>query len=418
MLAPHALVLLLSSHPAPQAADAATDLRPRTLHEVRGHARGDRFGLCVAAGGDIDGDGVGDFLVGACDPLGPARGLLEKRKTKPRDGYVQAFSGASGKLLRTYRPKRGDPLFGISVASAGDVDGDGRADVVVGNPDLSPSSEAGGRAYVFSGARGSLLATLRDPRSGMGLCVAGVGDLDGDGVGDIAVGSPQSREGGTVVAWSGKDWQPLWRLDSGDEHTHGATSICVVGDVDGDGTADLALGDGSSTAASGEGEVDLVSGRTGTPLRSWRNKLAYDGLGLALAAVGDVDADGRGDLLACAPRRQKRAGGAFVYSCQDGRLLLTIAGFDEGVQLGVACAALGDVDGDGVPDLALATAPAQGGAGRVLVCSGRDGGTLAALEGLSLAALGDLDGDGYAELALGQESERDGRGVVRVVSLR
>ncbi len=149
-----------------------------------------RFGAAVAGVPDADGDGFSDLLVGA-----PA----ETPEGSPSfAGRVYLFSSASGVLLETLTSPspefRGS--FGSGVAGVPDVDGDGRGDLLIGaegqDPGFSPTSA--GRAYLFSGASGALLCTLASPdeyRLGsFGTGVAGVGDTDGDGRGDLLVGAP------------------------------------------------------------------------------------------------------------------------------------------------------------------------------------------------------------------------------------
>ena len=144
------------------------------------------FGYTVSGVPDVDGDGAGDVIVGAVfeDP-GPS---------PPAAGRAYVFSGVTGAPLHTLASPNEEPegFFGTAVAGVGDVDGDGRGDVIVGAGESGGALNAG-RAYVFSGATGILLHTLVSPhptRDGsFGNAVAGVPDLDGDGRGDVVVGA-------------------------------------------------------------------------------------------------------------------------------------------------------------------------------------------------------------------------------------
>jgi hypothetical protein len=152
-----------------------SSLEPRT----QGH-----FGYQVGALGDADGDGMPDLAVGA-----PGEGT---------SGRVYVFSGATSDTLYTLVHPTGSTqaAFGFAVVGAGDVDGDGRGDVIVGveadGPPNAPT-DLSGRAYVFSGADGVLGATLLSPNaeSGghFGNAVAALGDVDGDGRADVIVGA-------------------------------------------------------------------------------------------------------------------------------------------------------------------------------------------------------------------------------------
>jgi hypothetical protein len=146
------------------------------------------FGLALAGVGDIDGDGVPDLAAGA--PYQNVAGQGDQ-------GQVFLFSGATGARLRTLNdpvPQAG-AYFGLALAGGGDIDGDGVPDVAVGAPGQEVAGQAGqGQVFVFSGASGQLVLTLTKPspqaQAGFGWTLAGVGDVDGDGIPDLAVGAP------------------------------------------------------------------------------------------------------------------------------------------------------------------------------------------------------------------------------------
>ena len=141
---------------------------------------GREFGLALAGVGDVDGDGVPDLAVGA-----------------PEQGRVFLFSGATGQRLRTLNnptPQAG-ARFGRALAGVGDVDGDGVPDLTVGAPGQDVEGrDTQGQVFLFSGATGQQLRTLNNPTpqagARFGRELAGVGDVDGDGVSDLAVGAP------------------------------------------------------------------------------------------------------------------------------------------------------------------------------------------------------------------------------------
>src|SRR5882724_3219677 len=170
------------------------------IRQIDPNAGEDLFGIGLAAVGDVDGDLVDDFLVGVPGRGGSAPGL------------ARLISGADGQVIRTLAAPGSELAFGRAVAAAGDVDGDGIPDVLIGAP-FSPSRRGkafAGAAHLFSGATGTILRTISGTRPGgfLGLAVAGPGDVDGDGVPDYFVGSPAATvnhraSAGKIVAYSG-----------------------------------------------------------------------------------------------------------------------------------------------------------------------------------------------------------------------
>jgi len=382
------------------------------LHTARGRAGGDRFGVVVAAVGDVNADGTADWAVGA--PR--AGGETDFR------GEVRVFSGASGAELLRLEGDSAFDAFGSAVAAAGDVDLDGHADLLVGAPRGTP---AAGSAELRSGRDGSLLLRLVGRAAGdrFGQALAGVGDLDGDGRPELAVGAPGSDAGGSsageLTVFSGADGEPLWRVTGGSWDQLGR-AVCAAGDVDGDGSPDLAVGVPFSDAgAFNGGAVYVLSGRNGGRLRSMLGEGIGDQLGFALAGGTDADLDGVPDLLCVAPGAENAslidAGAAELRSGADGRVLTRVYGREDAAYL-AAADFLGDLDGDGRPELLVGAASAgTAQQGRVRVVSGADGSELAEHVGLrsrdwfgaSVAALGDLDGDGRPDFAVGAPGHED-----------
>src|SRR5262245_30710714 len=142
---------------------------------------GDALGRAVARVGDVDGDAVADFVVGAPAATG----------AESAPGYALVISGADGVRIHRLLTDGAADLFGWAVAGVGDADGDGVPDVLVGEPGSAPVA---GEARLFSGLTGDELLELSsgsgDSWDGFGFAVAGLGDIDGDGHTDFAIGSP------------------------------------------------------------------------------------------------------------------------------------------------------------------------------------------------------------------------------------
>ncbi len=270
------------------------------------------FGEAVSGVPDANGDGRGDLLVGARFENGG-----------PRDaGRAYLFSGATGALLRTLTSPNAeaDGSFGVSVSGAPDANGDGRGDLLVGARGESGGAPDAGRAYLFSGATGTLLRTLTSPNPGTNgefSVVSGVPDTNGDGRGDLLVGAPDESPGGAFSAgraylFSGATGTLLRTLTSLNIEQGGAFGEAVSGvlDADGDGRGDLLVGaSGEDGGTQNAGRAYLFSGATGALLRTLTspNPESLGDFGVSVSGAPDADGDGRGDLLVGA---QGESGGA------------------------------------------------------------------------------------------------------------
>lgn len=326
------------------------------LHSFDGPADGSNLGYSMADAGDVDGDGVADIL-------GGARG--NQSGTSAGNAFV--YSGASGAQILAVTGQELREGFGHAVAGIGDVNGDGRSDFVVGAPLFQGASGFNtGRAYVVSGADGSFIRIHQgeQERDQFGCGAAGVGDVDGDGAPDYAVGAkgagPSDR--GACYVFSGADGSLLHTLLADDTGIQfGQFFVGSVGDFDGDGTQDIYVGDYADSRAY------VFSGADGSQLFN-HEAPANEGLGCGRGA-GDVDGDGHADLAvgSYTYNSGNGTGRVSIFSGCDGRLLRTITS-DRGAneQLGFDAVGLGDLDGDGLPEIL----GAAGGGNRLYVVRG------------------------------------------------
>ena len=304
---------------------------------------GDQLGSGVEGVGDTNGDGIPD--VAASGPEGP--------------GVAYVYSGRDGRVLQAFRPSGHDEMFGNHISGAGDLNGDGFADVIVGAPGKPHAAANPGHAYVYSGKDGSLLLTLSGERPGdsFGSTVAG---YSGQGHRFLVVGAPAAgnTRHGRVYVYRDGAMKPAFTIDADSSGSAlGAMFVSVIGDVDGDGVADIYASDWANEAKGpATGRIYIYSGRTGERLRVLTGESSGDGFGTSASAAGDVDGDGHADLIVGAWQYGKAAvsgGRAYLYSGNDGRLIRTFTCRTPGDTFGFDAVGLGDVAHDGLDDLLI-----------------------------------------------------------------
>ncbi|HET6203469.1 MAG TPA: DUF1028 domain-containing protein [Planctomycetota bacterium] len=396
------------------------------LLEVAGTAEGHRLGTSVAPAGDLDGDGRGDLVVGI--PGASPGGF-------PYSGQAKVFSGRDGEVLLTFDGTVEEGRLGSSVAMVGDVDADCVPDFLAGAPSCPDAGCVPGTARLFSGATGSAILAVSgtDAAERFGASVAGAGDLNGDGIPDFLVGSPGGG-GGSARAFSGADGSPL-HLWTGEDAGDGlGSSVASTEDADGDGVPEVLLGapGADPVGVLDAGAVLVVSGLTGAVIRTLEGGgQPGEEFGSSVAAAGRVDADGVEDWIVGSPSSDvgalADAGRAWIFSGATGAPLQVLEGEAAGARFGSAVAGLPDGNGDLRGEVAVG-APGRGPGGEVGVFSAANGllvfshaGLSGDLVGDAVATAGDLDGDGVADLLLGAPGADPSRaldaGQARVFSL-
>jgi hypothetical protein len=331
-----------------------------TLLALLGQKTGDRFGHSVSSCADLSGDGKDDILVGAPGFDDPFTGTSNA-------GRFTIFSGASGAALGGLTGWTAGDQFGWVVRRVGDLDGDQVDDFAIGSPYVDDAGIVNrGHVIALSGAGFSFLFQSFGPNAGdlYGYSLDGAGDSNGDGFGDVLIGAPGHGGGasadGAAYLRSGAPGGSNLHTFLGSLGGELGFSVAGLQDVDGDGVMDFALGrPGFSVFGTNAGQVRVFSGASKSWLRDF-NGAVGDRLGFTLASAGDFDSDGRGDLIAGAPFHDFPglidAGQALVYSAHTGALLSAFGGSETLGQMGLAVASLGDLNGDGA-DEAAAGAP-------------------------------------------------------------
>ena len=298
------------------------------------------YGYDVAGAGDVDGDGLDDILIGV--PNAHYSGL--------GGGDVKVLTGplsgdTDDDAIAILVSDSDDDCAGAAVSGAGDFDGDGLDDILVGAPYDEVEGHDGGAVYIVLSpvegvemlAEAEVILRPAEESGRLGYALDSAGDLDGDGYGDVVIGQHGASvlvpAGGAAYIFHGRTWDSqasIPDLDAADAVLSGsevrdyaAATVAGAGDVDGDGHSDLLIGsDYFDPGDDPEGTTWLVLGSIeGTYALDEAASVIFSGTnpgdqaGTALCWAGDVDADGLDDILIGAPGEStngEEAGAAYL----------------------------------------------------------------------------------------------------------
>jgi hypothetical protein len=398
------------------------------LLSAGGSAANDRVGYSVASAGDFDGDGRPDVMAG-----GPTKSTGA--------GVVLLYSGAKlGGTPLSFSGGVSDSA-GLSIASAGDFNGDGYDDVIIGAPGSDVGGTSRGQAYLCLGGPVPNLApdlVFLGEAAGdqFGWSVAGGRDLNGDGFDDLVIGAPSNDAGGSnsgrAYVFLGSS-TPNATIDGAFTGvlTNDAfgTSVAIIGDLNRDGYADALIGAPLNDAGAMDGGAAYVfyGGVTvnGAIDHALLGTVAADHFGTSVASLGDWNGDGDIDLAIGAPDADLTAPGAgavFVYRGgpdMDVAVDVVLTGTSSADGFGIAVSSAGDVNHDGYADalvgarLAGSTSNNDGLAYIYLGGQSPDATSDLILSpaaeaeayGTAVAAAGDVDGDDYADVLVGDPAD-------------
>jgi hypothetical protein len=401
-----------------------------------------RFGFSVANAGDVNGDGYGDVIVGA---YGYDGGQIDEGTAFV---YLGSDQGVPAVASWRFESDQAGASLGWSVATAGDLNGDGYSDIVVGAPNYDGGQMDEGRAFVFFGSSDDFLlydlvgVEIEGNQAGaaLGTSVGTAGDMNGDGFSDLCVGAPgydnpQANEGGAFVYYGSavSEFSYGIPIDGGIRQQDAAFgySVASAGDVNGDGYGDVIIGSKNhSNGEADEGRAVLYLGKAfginSSPAWTAEGNQASAYFGGSVSSAGDINGDGFCDVIVGAfgfdSQTKTDVGRASVYLGSPAGLEASTAWMIEGAQtgemLGKVVAFAGDVNGDGFCDLIIGAdeySNTHPMAGRVVVFHGPDlgptpawtqeGGQESEYLGFSVSGAGDVNCDGFSDVIIGSQGE-------------
>jgi len=394
------------------------------------------FGESVSGAGDVNGDGYDDVIVGA----------RQYDNGEDDEGRAFVFLGSAAGLATTpawmAESDQAVAYFGRPVSAAGDVNGDGFGDVLVGASVFNSVTFDEGRVYVFHGSAAGLspspdwIVDGQQTGEQLGYSVSGAGDVNGDGFDDVIVGSVNydgiTFQVGRAAVYAGSplglSTVPIWSAEGSQSQEALGESVTSAGDVNADGYDDVVVGaPGYDPFPSGDGRALLYLGSpTGpSPLPDWTavGSQQSENFGDHVSSAGDVDGDGYDDLLVGASRYgifTNEEGRAYLFLGTPSGLASSPAWIQEGNQadarFAIALSGAGDVNADGYDDAIVGASLYDNGQtneGRVFLYLGspRGLGTSpawtaesnqpSAFFGTSVSRAGDVDGNGYDDVIVG-----------------
>jgi hypothetical protein len=456
---------------------------------IKGNTNDDNLGYSVSNAGDINGDGIDDLIIGAPqnDPQQKSNAGASYVVFGSKNGFdstidISTLNGSNGFTI--IGATEGDTA-GRSVSTAGDVNGDGIKDLIIGAPFSDANGESSGQSYVIFG-KSSFNSTVDlsnlDKTNGfvikglnakdkLGYSVSSAGDINKDGLADLIIGAPNAytdnngKPGQSYVVFGKTSFDSSFDLTSlngsngfvingNSVEDYSGLSVSNAGDINKDGINDLIIGAPQATPnGTNSGQAYVVFGKNGgfnssLDLNSLNGSNGFiingqedEKLGFSVSSAGDINNDGIDDLIIGAhdadPNNVTNAGISYVVfgkngnfdpnfdlSTLNGKNGFAINGITAYENSGWSVSGVGDVSGDGIDDLILSANnadPNGTSSGQSYVIFGKEGNFDSAINlsdidgtngfvingnfendnlGHSVSGAGDVNGDGISDLIL------------------
>jgi hypothetical protein len=402
-------------------------MKPSPIKNVTGEYDMDGFGRVAAGAGDLNGDGFDDIVVGM-----------------PGDDKARIFFGGREVNSTPNITLSGaiDDYFGQSVCGAGDVNGDGYDDLIIGAPDNSTNGAYAGAAFIYYGGKNfdsvpDVVLNDSAEKEYFGYSVSRAGDINADGYDDVIVGTSSSSKGKAFAYFGGDPMDSVCDLVmyAPKKDCFFGQSVSDAGDVNGDGVADFIVGarDNGLTVYAGYAYIFLggrsIDNSSDITLTGYQSGSSF---GCSVSGAGDVNGDGYDDILVGADYKYSSGniGEAYLFfggSGMDSIPDVSLTGQSEDDRFGHAVSGLGDINDDGYDDYGVgAPRNTSNGvnSGKAYIYYGGSVLTSKANRTLtgrswdwlaySISDAGDVDSNGYENFIVGAEVQ-GGNGYVLVM---
>ncbi|MEO6695147.1 MAG: FG-GAP-like repeat-containing protein [Ignavibacteria bacterium] len=376
---------------------------------MTGEGLNNYFGYSVSGGCDVNGDGYEDVIIGAY---------------YYNSVYIYLGGLYMDNVADVTLTGEGSSSFGLSVSSAGDVNADGYADVIVGARGYSTRT---GRAYIYFGGSSmdntsDVIMTGEGTNNYFGVSVSTAGDVNGDGYADVIVGADfvVAITSKAYIYFGGSSMDNIADVIMNGEETYNefGYSVSGAGDVNGDGYADVIVGAGQYSSNTGRAYIYFGGSSMNNVSDVIMNgEAANYYFGQSVSGAGDVNGDGYADVIVGANRYSGFPGRAYIYfggSSMNNIADVIMTREVTGDYFGISVSGAGDVNGDGFADVIIGAVGVYPLNGKAYVYFGE-----AAMNntadvimtgeatnndfGVSVSTAGDLNGDGYADVIVGDQ---------------